>query len=110
MEVTRRAVVLAAGPCDLAGKLRPALVVQSDLFNAYHGSVTLLPVTRQVSVNTMFRVLLPAGAETGLQVESEAQVDKVQSLRRHRIVRVLGHVSPLVMERVDEALRRWLAL
>ena len=37
------AVVAAKGP--YTGKPHPALVVQSDLFNPTHGSVTICPIT-----------------------------------------------------------------
>jgi len=47
---------------------------------------------------------------TGISVESEAQVDKIKTLRRSRIVRVLGQATATSMEQVDQALRRWLAL
>ncbi len=51
-----------------------------------------------------------ATTDTGLDRESEVQADKIQSLRRERIVRVLGTVSINTMTRIDDALRRWLQL
>jgi mRNA-degrading endonuclease toxin of MazEF toxin-antitoxin module len=46
----------------------------------------------------------------GLKEPSEVQVDKVQSLRRDRIERVVGYVPPSIMLAVDVALRRWFDL
>jgi len=105
----RGAVVLAAGPGEYSGKPRPFVVVQSDLFDA-HDSVSLCPVTSVLTGNLLFRVALPASDATGLTRESEVQVDKVQSLRRSRLVRQLGVVSTDAMTQLDQALRRWLAL
>ena len=110
MEVTRGAIVLAAGPGDFARKPRPFLVVQSDIFNETHASFTLCPLTSWIGGETLFRVPLAPSESTGLVEESEAQVDKMQSLRRERIVKVIARAPTTVMEHVDQALRRWLAL
>ncbi|VVT04177.1 putative endoribonuclease MazF [Sphingomonas sp. EC-HK361] len=103
-------IVLAAGPGDYSAKPRPFLVVQSDLFNASHGSFTLCPITSIVTGNALFRIAFAPEPGTGLREESEVQIDKVQSLRRARIVRAIGRASPTAMEQVDQALRRWLTL
>ena len=103
-------VVLVEGPGELAAKRRPFLVVQSDLFNDAHASVTLCPMTSLTGGEGLFRVPFAPSDTTGIPVESEAQVDKIKSLRRSRIVRVLGQASATSMEQVDQALRRWLAL
>lgn len=110
MDVKRGAIVLASGPGEFTNKPRPFLIVQSDVFNAAHNSFTLCPVTSNVGGETLFRVSVEPTVDTGLIDDSEIQVDKVQSLRRHRIVRILGHAPATTMEQVDQALRRWLAL
>lgn len=110
MNIERGMIVLAAGPGDAAGTPCPALIVQSDLFNEVHASLTLCPITSIVGGETLFRVPFAPSATNGLRADSEVQVDKVQSLRRQRIVEVIGRAPPTAMEQVDQALRRWLAL
>ncbi len=110
MEVARGAVVLVEGPGALATKRRPFLVVQSDLFNVAHASVTLVPLTSLTGGEGLFRVPFAPSDATGIPVESEAQVDKIKTLRRSRIVRILGQATATQIEQVDQALRRWLAL
>jgi mRNA interferase MazF len=44
MEIKRGALVICVFP-ESQGKPRPAVVVQSDLFNATHATVTLCPIT-----------------------------------------------------------------
>ena len=56
-------VVTVAVQGDL-GKPRPALVIQSDLFDA-HPSVTILPVTSDLRDTPLFRITVqpsPAGS------------------------------------------------
>ena len=110
MEIRRGMIVLVEGPEALSVKRRPFLVVQSDLFNEAHASVTLVPMTSLTGGETLFRVPFAPSDKTGISVESEAQVDKIKTLRRSRVVRVLGQADATSMEQVDQALRRWLAL
>ncbi len=110
MEITRGTLVIAAGPGEYSNKPRPFLIIQSDIFNDTHASFTMCPVTSIIGGEGLFRIPFPASEETGLTDESEVQIDKVQTLRRHRIVQVIGRAPATAMERVDQALRRWLAL
>ncbi|HEV3076187.1 MAG TPA: type II toxin-antitoxin system PemK/MazF family toxin, partial [Thermoanaerobaculia bacterium] len=41
----RGSIVVVAAKGPYTGKPRPALVVQSDLFNPTHSSVTICPIT-----------------------------------------------------------------
>ena len=89
---------------------RPALVVQSNLYNETHASVTVCPVTSDVIDAPLFRVSLPPGARTGLQSASQVMVDKVVSVPRSSIDRRIGSCIETELHGVDDALRRWLAL
>ena len=106
MELRRGAVVMVLGD----GQPRACVVVQSDIFNDTHSSVTLCPTTAAVGGERLFRVPVSPSTENGLSVPSDIQVDRIQSIRRERIVGVAGHLSTTRMEQVDQALQRWLAL
>ena len=110
MDITRGDVVLAVGPVEHANGPRPFVVVQSDVFNGAHASFSLCPITSFVDGNHLFRVPLSLDGDTGLDRDSEVQIDKIQSFRRTRILRVLGAVPLNAMTQVDDALRRWLQL
>lgn len=43
--LNRGDIVTVAGSSDFTGKPRPAVVVQSDLFNPTHSNVTVVPIT-----------------------------------------------------------------
>ena len=110
LDIRHGAIVLVASAPDRADRARPCVVVQSDLFNATHRTVTLCPLTDVVGGEALFRVAFSPREYTGLSVECEVQIDKITSVRRERIVRVIGQSSPTRMEQVDQALRRWLML
>ena len=52
------------------GKPRPALVVQSDLFDA-HPSVTVLPITSELRETPLFRVDVEPNDANGLRKKSQ---------------------------------------
>ena len=79
MELKRGDVVLCAAPGNY-GKPRPAVVVQSGLFNGTHSSVVVCPITSHPEDAPLFRIPVPTGRTTGLKLESQAMVDKVMAI------------------------------
>ena len=55
-------IVVVAARGVYTGKPRPALIVQSDLFNDTHSSLTICPMTSEVIDAPLFRVALPPGS------------------------------------------------
>ena len=101
-------VIAARGP--YTGKPRPALVVQADLFNDSHASVTICPITSICLDAPLFRLPLPPGERTGLRDPSQVMIDKVASVPRAAIGRKVGQCQADEMGIVDDALRMWLGL
>ena len=102
-------VVTVAGGGSYTGKPRPAVVVQSDLFNDSHASFTIVPVTSTRVDAPLFRIDLAIGG-TGLRRPSQAMVDKVTSVPRERIGATLGALQAADLRAIDDALRLWLGL
>ena len=92
------------------GKPRPALVVQDNLFNATHHSITVCPITSEPIDAPLFRVSVPAGMRTGLQTVSQVMVDKIVSVPRDAVGKTIGRCTSSEMETIDDALRNWLGL
>ena len=90
-------------------KPRPALVVQSDLFDE-HPSVTLLPITSELRDAPLFRVPIKPSEANGLQKPSEVMVDKAQSVPREKIGSTFGHVSAEDMLAVSRSLAVFLGV
>jgi mRNA interferase MazF len=110
MEVKRGDLVVVTARGSYTGKPRPALIVQDDLFNETHASLTVCPVTSELVDAPLFRVALPHGPRTGLVATSHVMVDKIVSVPRPSISRVIGRCTATELDAVDDALRRWLAL
>ena len=85
------------------GKPRPALVIQSDLFDA-HSSVTILPVTSELREAPLFRIAITPSAANGLRSPSQVMVDKAQTVARAKIGKTMGRLDDEVMVGVNRAL------
>jgi mRNA interferase MazF len=92
------------------GKPRPALVVQSDLFNDTHASITLVPVTSTIVDTPLFRVTVEPSRRNGLRLVSQIMVDKVTTVRRQRLGQTIGRLEEDVMLRVNRALALWFGI
>jgi len=106
----RGQVVLVAARGTYSGKPRPAVVVQSDLFNDTHESVTVCLITSELHDAPLFRVAVEPSPGNGLQRSSQVMVDKLVSAPRARMRELPGQLDAGDMQRVVEALRLWLQL
>jgi mRNA interferase MazF len=104
--VKRGDLVVVAVPGDY-GKPRPALVVQSDLFNDTHASITVAPITSTIVDTPLFRVTVEPSRRNGLRLVSQIMVDKVTAVRRQRLGQTIGRLEEDVMLRVSRALALW---
>jgi mRNA interferase MazF len=108
--VTRGDIVVVATRGAYTGKPRPAVVVQSDAYNETHASITLCPITSDVVDAPLFRVSVPAGRRTGLEMPSQVMIDKVVSVPPDAIGKAIGRCVSTELDAIGEALRGWLAL
>lgn len=92
------------------GKPRPALIVQSDSFNASHATISVLPITSTIVPAPLFRITVEPSAANGLRSVSQIMADKVVSVRRERLGAKIGFLDRETMVRVGRSLALWLEL
>lgn len=85
------------------GKPRPAVVIQSDLFDQ-HPSVTVLPVTSQLRDAPLFRVRVEPAEGNGLRATSDVMVDKAHTVARDKVGRVIGQLDDTALLALNRAL------
>lgn len=103
-------VVTVAAAGSYTGKPRPALVVQADLFNATHGSVTVCLLTSMLVDASLFRVAVIPSVDNGLRAPSQVMVDKIAAVPIEAVGGHVGRIDLATQRAVDEALRLWLGL
>ena len=88
------------------GKIRPCLIIQSDLLNdANHPSTTVIPLTSRIVDNAVplrFRI----SPRNDLQSDSEIMLDQIRSIDNRRISNeVLTVLTRQELAEVEEYLR-----
>jgi len=106
VEVARGDFVTVVLPGDY-GKPRPALVIQSDLFDA-HPSVTFLPETNELRDAPLYRIAVTPSSTNGLHRPSQVRVDKPQTVARTKFGTTIGRLDNEAMLGVNRALAAFL--
>ena len=92
------------------GKPRPAVIVQSDLFNDSHSSIILCPLTSDIQEAPLFRLTIEPNKDNGLTKQSQIMIDKVTALKRERIVQNIGHIDDDSMIKLNRSLALFLGI
>ncbi len=88
------------------GKVRPVVVIQTDLLNETgHSSTWILPCTTRLSGENLLRVHLPRGV-AGNRRECEVIIDQSRAIDNGRFVRTLRALPRTLLREVEEKLRR----
>jgi mRNA interferase MazF len=87
------------------GKIRPVLVVQSNLLNAIHPSILICPLTTNVTESSqLLRVHIPSGI-SGTKIPSDVMIDQIRAIDKRRLVRKLGKLPDYLATHVRENLK-----
>ncbi|HBB92042.1 MAG: taxon MazF [Bacteroidetes bacterium GWF2_49_14] len=87
------------------GKVRPVLIVQTNLLNRIHPSTLVCPITTRVCPEaSLLRVHItqPLG-DTGLP--SDIMIDQLRAIDNRRFIKKIGTLQPAQAEKVKENLR-----
>ena len=85
------------------GKVRPVVIVQTDLLNESHPSVIICPVTTNVLPESeLLRVHLDKGQ---LEVVSDILVDQIRSIDKKRLISKLGELTRNQSDKLGENIK-----
>jgi mRNA interferase MazF len=87
------------------GKVRPVVVVQTDMLNHTHPSTVILPVTSNVIPGTsILRVHLPK-EETNLDKDSDIIIDQIRAIDNRRFIKHIGELQEEQKRKILESLK-----
>jgi len=89
------------------GKPRPALVVQSNHFDAT-ATVTVLLISSTLVDAPLVRLAVEPSAENGLRRPSQVMIDKAMTVRRDRVGAPFGRLEADTMVAVNRSLALFL--
>ncbi|WP_426228843.1 type II toxin-antitoxin system PemK/MazF family toxin [Pararhizobium sp. DWP3-4] len=95
-------LVTIALPGDF-GKPRPALIIQSDLFDQAP-TVTVLLISGTLQDTPLLRLSVEPDDENGLRKPSQIMVDKVMTMRRDKVGAPFGKLNAETMVSVNRLL------
>ena len=81
-----------AGGSDYAGKPRPAIIIQSDKFDAT-SSITICPLTATMVDAAPARLAIVPSRKNGLQIRSQVMVDKIATIPKSKARRRIGELD-----------------
>jgi mRNA interferase MazF len=99
-------LVTVAMPGDF-GKPRPALVIQSDLFDET-ATVTVLLLSSTLVEAPLVRLTVTPTADNGLRKPSQVMIDKTMTVRRDKLGRPLGRLDDETLISVNRTLALFL--
>lgn len=99
---------VSGGP-HYAGKPRPAVILQSDRFDATD-SVTVCPLTTDAVDLPLFRIPVTPSPANGLRGASRIMADKLTTVRRAKLGKLLGRLTDAEMVSLDRAILVFLGL
>lgn len=91
-----------AGGGDFTSKPRPAVVIQDDRFESL-GSIAVCPITTDAT-DSFVRIVIEPSLVSGLETTSRVMVDKLLTVRRTRLGRRIGNLTPAEMKAVEDAI------
>jgi len=97
--VKRGEIWTAAAGSGYAGKPRPVVIIQDDLFDAT-ASVTICAFTTDATDAPLFRIPVDADETTGIRQPSRLMVDKITTVPRSKLGEQIGQLSDDDMARL----------
>jgi mRNA interferase MazF len=87
------------------GKIRPVLIIQTDLLNKFHPSTLICPITSKVQIESdLLRVHLKKGI-SGLNENCDIMIDQLRAIDNSRLRQKLGVLSKESIEKVKDNIK-----
>lgn len=87
------------------GKVRPVLVVQTDLLNNVHPSTLICPITTNVKVESkILRVNIKKGTAK-VKEDCDIMIDQLRAIDNRRLIKKVGDLPNELAERVKENIK-----
>jgi mRNA interferase MazF len=83
-----------------AGKIRPVVVVQTDLLNKVHPSTLVCPITTKVQAGSdILRVHIEKGT-CGVENNCDIMLDQVRAIDNRRLVKKTGQLTASLIDKI----------
>lgn len=85
-------------------KVRPALIISSNIFHTNSPTIIIIPISSQLPPSIGVEKIFLSKDELPLKKDSVILVNHIRSIDKNRIQKKIGKISQSRMEEVEEAL------
>ncbi|MFH1096511.1 MAG: type II toxin-antitoxin system PemK/MazF family toxin [Candidatus Desantisbacteria bacterium] len=89
-------------------KFRPALIVQNDGYIESSNLLAVIPISSQVTKQTVLDILLKRDSQNRLMTDSLLKTKQISSFDNQRFTKLIGSVDKKTMEKVGENIQLFL--
>jgi mRNA interferase MazF len=107
--VKRGEVWTVSGGADYAGKPRPAVILQDDVFDST-SSITICLFTTHVVDAPLLRLPIDPSDRNGLRTTSQLMIDKITTVSKTKLEKRTGRLSDEDVVRLNRAVLVFLGL
>ena len=87
------------------GKVRPVIIVQTDLLNKHHSSSIICPITTNIQKESeILRIHLKKGC-CGLNEGCDIMIDQIRAIDNKRLIKKVGFTPIEISEKIKENLK-----
>ena len=87
------------------GKVRPVIIVQTNLLNNEHPSSVVCPITTNVQKDSeILRVHIKKGT-SNLKVDSDIMIDQIRAIDNRRLVNKIGELTKELQTKVKDNIK-----
>jgi len=87
------------------GKVRPVLIVQTNLLNNEHPSTVVFPITTNVEKDSeILRVHIKKGM-ANLKIESDIMIDQIRAIDNRRLLNKMGELTKDLQTKVKDNIK-----
>ncbi len=88
-----------------AGKVRPVIIVQTNLLNREHPSTIICPITKNIQPDSKILRVQLRKTKVNLKSDSDIMIDQIRAIDNQRLIKKIGTVSNDIKKRVIENLK-----
>jgi mRNA interferase MazF len=87
------------------GKVRPVVIVQTNLLNNLHPSCVVCPITTNIQKDSeILRIHIKKGA-SNLKVDSDIMIDQIRAIDNRRLVNKIGELNKELQTKVKDNIK-----
>jgi len=87
------------------GKVRPVIIIQTDLLNKHHPSSIICPITTNIRKESeILRIHLTKGC-CGLEEGCDIMIDQVRAIDNKRLIRKVGNIPVDLVHKLKSNLK-----